>query len=73
MNWREQYFDKITCKGTIINSGNGNLIVKGEVKSNRPDPTILYWAGNPPIEELDIQDHLCHTKILSKHTTEVRI
>jgi len=47
-NWREQYFDKITCKGTIINSGNGNLIVKGEVKSNTPSPTILYWAGNPP-------------------------
>lgn len=47
-DWRTKYFERIDCKGIAINEGQGEIIVQGEVKSETPDPTIVYWAPNPP-------------------------
>lgn len=37
-----------TCEGVILDSGDGEFVVKGTVKSVTPNPTVLYWAANPP-------------------------
>ena len=47
-DWRSIYFEKIDCKGVAVNGGSGDVVVQGEVKSNTPDPTIVFWAPNPP-------------------------
>ena len=47
-DWRSVYFEKIDCKGVAVNAGSGDVLVQGEVKSNTSDPTIVYWAPNPP-------------------------
>jgi len=47
-DWRSVYFEKIDCKGVAVNGGSGDVVVQGEVKSNTPDPTIVFWAPNPP-------------------------
>ena len=31
-----------------MNEGNGDILISGEVSSNIVDPTIVYWAPNPP-------------------------
>lgn len=46
-NWRELYFDKITCEGLVSNQGQGNLLVKGTLKGGDPNATVVYWAPNP--------------------------
>ena len=48
INWREKLFNEDMCSGAIINEGHGDIIVTGEVKSNNPNPKILYWAPSPP-------------------------
>ncbi len=47
-DWRSIYFEKIDCKGVAVNGGSGDVLVQGEVKSATPDPTIVFWAPNPP-------------------------
>lgn len=47
-DWRNIYFEKLDCKGIVSNVGSGDVLVQGEVKSKTPDPTIVYWAPNPP-------------------------
>ena len=47
-DWRSVYFEKIDCKGVAVNGGNGDVVVQGEVKSKTSDPTIVFWAPNPP-------------------------
>ena len=47
-DWRSVYFEKIDCKGVAVNGGNGDVLVQGEAKSNTPNPTIVFWAPNPP-------------------------
>lgn len=46
--WRNKYFERIDCQGVAINEGTGDITIQGEVKSDTPDPTIVYWAPNPP-------------------------
>lgn len=46
-DWRRVYFQKYTCEGIVLDSGHGDLVVKGVVKSKTPNPTIIYWAANP--------------------------
>ena len=46
--WRTKYFEKLDCKGMAINTGQGEILVQGEVKSKTPNPVIVYWAPNPP-------------------------
>ena len=46
--WRTKYFEKLDCKGMAINTGQGEILVQGEVNSKTPNPVIVYWAPNPP-------------------------
>jgi hypothetical protein len=46
--WRKQYFERIDCQGVAINEGTGDITIQGEVKSTSSNPTIVYWAPNPP-------------------------
>jgi hypothetical protein len=48
VNWRQQFFNKITCQGVTLNNGDGNVTVRGTVDSKTPDPVIVFWAPNPP-------------------------
>lgn len=48
VNWRQQFFDKITCQGVTLNNGDGNVTVRGTVQSKTIDPIIVFWAANPP-------------------------
>ena len=36
------------CEGIVLNSGDGEYVVRGKVESNTNDPTIIFWASNPP-------------------------
>ncbi len=47
INWRQQFFEVMNCKGVAINSGDGNITVKGNVTSETLDPIIVFWAANP--------------------------
>lgn len=47
-DWRNVFFEKIDCKGVVINAGAGDVVVQGEVKSKTSDPKIMFWAPNPP-------------------------
>lgn len=47
-NWRKRYFEKYPCTGEILDNGNGNLVIRGTVKSKTPNPLITFWAPNPP-------------------------
>ena len=47
-NWRKVSFEKYNCKGIALNSGNGDITVKGEVITDSLNPKIIYWAANPP-------------------------
>lgn len=46
--WRNKFFERIDCKGVALNEGDGEILVQGEVNTDSPDPTIVYWAPNPP-------------------------
>ncbi len=46
--WRNKYFERIDCKGVALNEGDGEILVQGEVNTESPNPTIVYWAPNPP-------------------------
>lgn len=47
-NWRQLYFNEITCEGLVQNNGDGNLTINGTIKGyeNR-DVDIIYWAAAP--------------------------
>ena len=47
-DWRKIYFKKYSCEGVVMDSGFGDLIVKGTVKSKTTNPTIIFWAACPP-------------------------
>lgn len=48
VNWRELYFNKDMCSGKLENISDGDIVVSGTVKSNTPNPKIMFWAPNPP-------------------------
>ena len=47
-NWRKSYFQKYSCDGEILDNGNGNIVIRGTVKSKTSNPKVVYWASNPP-------------------------
>ena len=47
-DWRKTYFNKYSCKGVVLDNGFGDLVVKGSVDSENANPTIIFWAANPP-------------------------
>ena len=46
-DWRDIYFNKHSCKGVVLNKGQGNLKIIGQVNSQTANPTIIYWAAAP--------------------------
>lgn len=46
-DWRQQYFQAMSCEGVVLNAGEGNMTVRGTVKSQSLNPTLIYWAANP--------------------------
>ena len=46
-NWRELFFDKSLCSGSVINNGSGNITVKGHLKQGNMNAKIMYFAANP--------------------------
>ena len=47
-DWRKIYFKKYSCEGMVLDSGYGDMIVRGTVNSKSENPTIIFWAANPP-------------------------
>tara|TARA_Y100000589_G_C27134983_1_gene622159 strand:+ start:901 stop:1473 length:573 start_codon:yes stop_codon:yes gene_type:complete len=47
-NWRKTYFKKYACCGTVYESNDGDIVIRGNVKSKSSNPTIVYWAASPP-------------------------
>lgn len=48
LDWRQKYFNKEACQGAMTNEGTGDILVTGTVKSNTPNPLIIFWAASPP-------------------------
>jgi hypothetical protein len=48
VNWRQQFFDKVTCQGVTLHNGNGDVTVRGTIQSKSLDPVVVFWAPNPP-------------------------
>ena len=46
-NWKENYTKDISCKGIVLDSGEGEYVVKGSIAS-AGNSTIIFWAPNPP-------------------------
>ena len=47
-NWRKEHAKEVSCEGVVLDSGDGEFIVKGHVNSLTSNPTIIFWAPNPP-------------------------
>ena len=65
-DWRNVYFEKMDCKGVVINAGAGDVVVQGEVKSKTSDPTIMFWGTKPPTGHRVIQEVDYHITTLFK-------
>lgn len=46
--WRNDYSNQYSCKGVVLDSGEGEYVVKGSIATKTLDATILFWAPNPP-------------------------
>lgn len=47
-NWRKEHSEEVSCEGIVLDSGDGEFIVKGHVNSLTSAPTVIFWAPNPP-------------------------
>jgi hypothetical protein len=48
LNWREKLFNQNLCQGKVINEGEGDILVEGNVESIDPNPSVIFWAPSPP-------------------------
>ena len=46
-NWREIYYDKEMCSGSLKNLNNGDISVSGTLKVGNPNSKIMFWAPSP--------------------------
>jgi len=46
--WKKKLFNKYSCDGVITDKGNGEFVVKGQLKHDAVNSKILYYASNPP-------------------------
>ncbi len=46
-NWRTKHFQHYKCEGTVLDSGDGEFIVRGHISSFENN-RIIFWAPNPP-------------------------
>ena len=68
--------DLHTCEGIVLDSGDGEFIVKGSVRSNISNPTVMFWAANLLIyNRIQVQDYhsLTLTLLMKIHLIEERL
>lgn len=46
--WVDDYSKQNSCEGIVLDSGEGEYIVKGKVDIKSSNATIMFWAPNPP-------------------------
>ena len=46
-SWKSDFAKEFNCEGMVLDSGDGEYIVKGKVK-NGGNSNIMFWAPNPP-------------------------
>ena len=47
-NWKQEYYNNISCDGNISYSGDGNLTVNGTLKGyENQNGIILFWSSAP--------------------------
>ena len=47
-NWKSNIGKNYSCEGIVLDSGDGEFVVKGSVNSIAVNPTVIFWAANPP-------------------------
>ena len=47
-NWKNDIGNEYKCEGVVLDSGEGEYVVKGSVGSALSKPTVIFWAANPP-------------------------
>jgi len=47
-NWKSDLSKGLSCEGVVLDSGEGEFIVKGQLSGIHANPTVLFWAPNPP-------------------------
>ena len=47
-DWRKLHFDDDFCKGVFETQKDGNITVTGNLKIDKPNVKIVFWAANPP-------------------------
>ena len=50
-NWKNDYSNQYSCDGIVLDSGNGEYIVKGHINTKTTDANILF---GPPILQLTL-------------------
>jgi hypothetical protein len=47
-NWRQEYFNEITCEGVLQYTSEGNITVNGKLKGyENQDVDLIYWSAAP--------------------------
>jgi hypothetical protein len=47
-NWRQEYFNELSCEGIVQHNGEGNITISGVLKGyENQDVDIIYWAAAP--------------------------
>tara|TARA_B110001469_G_C9636615_1_gene319289 strand:- start:999 stop:1580 length:582 start_codon:yes stop_codon:yes gene_type:complete len=46
-DWKKLHFDDDFCNAVIETNQNGNIIVKGNLKLEKSNVKLVYWAANP--------------------------
>ena len=47
-NWKSDYSNQHSCDGVVLDSGDGEYVVKGHINTKTPNAKVLFWAANPP-------------------------
>ena len=47
MNYKQLHFDDDFCNAMVEKQTDGNIIVKGNLKIDKSNVKIVYWAANP--------------------------
>ena len=69
-DWRNVFFEKMDCKGVVINAGAGDVVVQGEVKSKTSDPTIMFGLPIHPLVTELFRKWITISRLYSSLSTE---
>lgn len=46
--WKDEYAKQFSCEGVVLDSGDGEYVVRGRLNTLTSNATIMFWAANPP-------------------------